>query len=65
MWLHWLLIFEVKKCIFNLSKYINQDGVAEGYDQMYFDIKDFFSPDDDPAGAFVLTPMRWGDDFAA
>ncbi|MDD6661983.1 MAG: hypothetical protein PUE72_09760 [Lachnospiraceae bacterium] len=37
----------------------------QGYDQMYFDIKAFFSPDDDPAGAFVLTPMRWGDDFAA
>ena len=32
---------------------------------MHSDIKDFFSPDDDPAGAFVLTSMWWDDDFAA
>ena len=32
---------------------------------MYSDIKDFFSLDDDPAGAFVLTSMWWDDDFAA
>ena len=57
--------FEVKKWIFNLSKHINQDGVAEGYAQMHSDIKDFFSPDDDLAGAFVLTSMWWDDDFAA
>lgn len=39
--------------------------LAEGYNQMYFDIKGFSSPDDDPTGAFLLTPMWCDDDFAA
>ena len=53
-----------KKIPETLKKNAPED-FGEGYNQMYFDIKGFSSLDDDPTGAFLLTPMWCEDDFAA
>ena len=50
------------KCVFNLSNYINQDGVSEWYEQIYFDIRDFFSPENAPVGVTAMQQLQWDTD---